>query len=105
MQLFFLLAFILGRNYELHHLFFIAEILRFVVGRAQIALIADEEAEAIPQEGSHRLAVPMGLAAQPFILLSGQSDGYRVCARQDKLPLGMGHVSVQASPSPSLRYA
>ena len=67
---------------ELHHLFFIAEILRVVVGGAQVALLRDEVVHVIAQQGRHRRLFPVRVASQPLVLFHGQSDGYTTITGQ-----------------------
>lgn len=76
------IAIILDAHDELHHLFLIAKILRFVVRGAKIALLRDKEPDMLAQQGSHRLSFPVRFASKPFEFLFTEAYGDGVCAGQ-----------------------
>src|SRR5689334_16443330 len=75
--------------HELDHLFLVAEILRLVIGRAQILLLPDQSVDMRTEDSAHGRAIPVRLSAQPFVLLRRQVDGHVSISRHaaDSLPL------------------
>jgi hypothetical protein len=75
-------AFVLNTDDKLHDLFLVAEVLGFVVRGAQIALLRDKIANVFPEQGRHRLALPVRFTPEPLVFVFGETNRDGMCARQ-----------------------
>src|SRR5579883_686834 len=71
---------------ELHDLFLVAEVLRFVIRWTQITLFRHQRADMVAQQSRHGPPLPIGLAAQPFVLIVSQLYRHRMRSRQRTSP-------------------